>query len=90
LAEPKVNKVIFDCLFSTITNANFDDVAFVIRIKKTLKIRDELRSKAEAAGIDSKVFSLKCRSELTDDLNIKDIRESPFAVARGFSNFIQS
>ena len=51
LAEPKVNKVIFDGLFSTITNANFDDVAFVIRIKKTLKIRDELRSKAEAAGI---------------------------------------
>ncbi|HZL11255.1 MAG TPA: hydroxylamine reductase [Prolixibacteraceae bacterium] len=50
-AEPKVDKVIFDGLFSTITNANFDDVAFVIRIKKTLKVRDELKAKAIAAGI---------------------------------------
>ena len=52
LAEPKVNKVIFDGLFSTITNANFDEVAFSIRIKKTLKVRDELRAKAEANGIE--------------------------------------
>ncbi len=44
LGEPKVNKVIFDGLFSTITNANFDEVAFSIRIKKTLKVRDELRA----------------------------------------------
>jgi hydroxylamine reductase len=51
LAEPKVNKLIFDGLFSTITNANFDEVAFSIRIKKTLKVRDELRAKAEANGI---------------------------------------
>ena len=51
LAEAKVNKVIFDGLFSTITNANFDEVAFSIRIKKTLKVRDELRAKAEANGI---------------------------------------
>ncbi len=51
LAEPKVDKVIFDGLFSTITNANFDDVAFVIRIKKTLKVRDELKAKALEAGI---------------------------------------
>ena len=50
-AEPRVNKVIFDGLFSTITNANFDEVAFSIRIKKTLKVRDELRTKAVANGI---------------------------------------
>jgi len=51
MAEPKVDKLIFDGLFSTITNANFDEVAFVIRIKKTLKIRDELKVKALEAGI---------------------------------------
>lgn len=51
LAEPKVDKVIFDGLFSTITNANFDEVAFVIRIKKTLKVRDDLKAKALEAGI---------------------------------------
>jgi hydroxylamine reductase len=51
LAEPKVDKVIFDGLFSTITNANFDEIAFVIRIKKTLRVRDELKAKALEAGI---------------------------------------
>ena len=51
LAEPKVDKVIFDGLFSTITNANFDEIAFVIRIKKTLRVRDELKTKAQEAGI---------------------------------------
>ncbi len=52
LNDSKTDKVIFDGLFSTITNANFDDVAFVIRIKKTLKVRDELKAKALAAGIN--------------------------------------
>lgn len=51
LAEPKVDKAIFDGLFSTITNANFDEIAFVIRIKKTLRVRDELKTKALEAGI---------------------------------------
>lgn len=51
LAEPKVDKVIFDGLFSTITNANFDEVAFVIRIKRTLKARDDLKAKALEAGL---------------------------------------
>ncbi|MDO8927690.1 MAG: hydroxylamine reductase, partial [Bacteroidota bacterium] len=51
LAEPKVDKVIFDGLFSTITNANFDEIAFVIRIKKTLRVRDEIKAKALEAGI---------------------------------------
>ena len=38
LAEPKVDKVIFDGLFSTITNANFDEVAFVIRMLKCFTV----------------------------------------------------
>ncbi len=50
-ADPQANKVVFDGLFSTITNANFDHTAFVIRIKKNLKFRDELKAKVEAAGL---------------------------------------
>ncbi|MGD9929621.1 MAG: hydroxylamine reductase [Mangrovibacterium sp.] len=50
-AEKSVNKAIFDGLFSTITNANFDHTAFVIRIKRMLKLRDELKAKVEAAGL---------------------------------------
>ena len=52
LNEPKTDKVIFDGLFSTITNANFDDVAFVIRIKKTLKVRDELKALVLSSGLN--------------------------------------
>lgn len=50
-ASNEANKVVFDGLFSTITNANFDDVAFSIRIKKALKFRDELRAKVISAGL---------------------------------------
>ena len=50
-ADAAANKVVFDGLFSTITNANFDHTAFVIRIKKTLKFRDELKAKVVAAGL---------------------------------------
>lgn len=50
-ADKRVNKVVFDGLFSTITNANFDHTAFVIRIKKALKLRDELKGKVADAGL---------------------------------------
>ena len=50
-ADKRANKVIFDGLFSTITNANFDHTAFVIRIKKALKFRDELKDNVRAAGL---------------------------------------
>ncbi len=51
LPDERVNKTVFDGLFSTITNANFDSVAFTIRIKKALKLRDELKEKVIASGL---------------------------------------
>jgi len=39
----KVDKFIMEGLFSTITNANFDKKYFIGKIKKALKIRDELK-----------------------------------------------
>lgn len=50
-ADKRVNKVVFDGLFATITNANFDHTSFVIRIKKALKLRDELKGKVADAGL---------------------------------------
>jgi hydroxylamine reductase len=43
---------IFACkaLFSTLTNVNFDPNRFVTLINKTVKLRDSLRKKIEAAG----------------------------------------
>ena len=43
--ENKVGLFIAQSLFSTITNANFDDERFVAQIKEGLKIRDELKEK---------------------------------------------
>ena len=50
--EDSTNRFFIESLFATITNANFDKAVFVERVKKALKLRDELKSKAEAKGID--------------------------------------
>ncbi len=47
----KVDKFVFDGLFSTITNANFDKMAFEKRIIKALQIRNELRVLCSSAGV---------------------------------------
>ena len=46
----QVNRFVTDALFCTITNANFDDESIFHRIDTGLKLRDELRQMAEAAG----------------------------------------
>ncbi len=45
-----VNKFIFDGLFMTITNANFDQERFVTRIREGLKLRDEMKAELIRAG----------------------------------------
>ncbi|MBI5217586.1 MAG: hydroxylamine reductase [Bacteroidia bacterium] len=46
----EVNHFIFDSLFTTITNANFDKNVFVNRIKKGLEMRDMIKNAAEKTG----------------------------------------
>lgn len=43
--EKKAGLFIAQSLFSTITNANFDNERFIVQIKEGLKIRDELKAK---------------------------------------------
>ncbi len=52
LNPESVDKVVFDGLFSTITNANFDADSFVKRINASLQVRNELHQKCVEAGID--------------------------------------
>ena len=40
-----------DALFSTITNANFDDESIMRRIDRGLEMRDALKARAETEGI---------------------------------------
>ncbi len=45
--EKTTDRFIVQCLFSTITNANFDGNVFISRIKEALEIRDETRLELE-------------------------------------------
>lgn len=47
----KVDKFVFDGLFSTITNANFDKNVFTRRIIKALQLRNELHSRCLALNV---------------------------------------
>ena len=47
-AISNVNHEVFNALFMTITNANFDEAAFEKEIKKMLALRNELRAKVPA------------------------------------------
>lgn len=51
LADKATNRLIVEGLFTTITNANFDQDAFVKRIEETLNARDAIKAKLVAAGV---------------------------------------
>lgn len=58
-----VGAFITDALFSTITNANFDDDSIKHHIKEGLKLRNQLMEKAKEAGVklpDYPEFHLNC------------------------------
>lgn len=48
----EVNQFIIDALFSTITNANFDDDSIAERVTRALAYRDELKAEAISLGIN--------------------------------------
>jgi len=50
--DKKINKFIFDGLFATITNANFDKKVFIERVREGLEIRNSVRLALKEAGIE--------------------------------------
>jgi len=48
----QIGDFICNSLFMTITNANFDDNRFYAQIDAALKLRDDLKAKLAAAGVD--------------------------------------
>ncbi len=50
IERDEVNKFVFDGLFMTITNANFDQERFVTKIREGLKLRDEIKKAILDAG----------------------------------------
>ena len=49
---PKVDHFVMKSLFMTITNANFDNNAFIVQIEQALELRDKIKAKAEKAGAE--------------------------------------
>lgn len=49
--NPRVNKFVFDSLFSTITNANFDKAAITRRVTRAIEVRNILRDEAHKMGV---------------------------------------
>lgn len=52
IENEKVNKFIVDGLFMTITNANFDQERFVVKIREGLKLREEIKAALINAGTE--------------------------------------
>ncbi|MFA6506223.1 MAG: hydroxylamine reductase [Treponemataceae bacterium] len=48
--DETVGRAIYEGLFATITNANFDKAVFITRIRETIAIREELKKKLSAKG----------------------------------------
>ncbi len=48
----ELGELVCNSLFMTITNANFDDNRFYTQIDKIIKVRDELKAKLAAAGVN--------------------------------------
>ena len=51
IENEKINKFVFDSLFMTITNANFDKARFIEKIDEGIKLRRTLEKQIEDAGI---------------------------------------
>ena len=82
-----INHEILNSLFMTITNANFDDEAFVREINKMLVLRNELREKVTVNNLhDSASFEVSTKEEMlkkaatvgilaTEDVDVRSLRE---------------
>ena len=50
MSDEKIDRFACEAIFSTLTNVNFDQDRFVDWINQTVKLRDELKGKVNAAG----------------------------------------
>ena len=60
----QADKFIYDALFITITNANFDKVAITEKIKEGLKLKKELGNKIKIEMLLTNVFGMETKMSL--------------------------
>jgi len=62
LVDPAIGKTLYEGLFATITNANFDKEVFVLRIREAIALREELKKKLAAQGKSIQLVLPHCAS----------------------------
>ncbi len=63
----EINYQVINSLFMTITNANFDDGAIEVQIKKMISLRDELKKGTSADNLhDAATFTVDTRESMLD------------------------
>ena len=93
------NHKMLNSLFMTITNANFDDAAFEVEIKKMIALRDGLKEKAAAAGLhDAAKFQVTDREDMlnkaalvgvlaTENEDVRSLRELIIYGVKGMAAY---
>ena len=67
-----INKYIVESLFTTITNANFDNAVFIERIKETIRTREQLKAEVVALGgnlenlVEAAIWTGETRAEILE------------------------
>ena len=81
---PEVNNYVTINLFTTITNANFDDAIFYERVKETLRIKNELIAKLNNKGNLSEAakWYTESNAEIDKKLGLMDKIKSAFGGSK--------
>lgn len=94
-----VNHEVLNSLFMTITNANFDDTAFEIGIKRMISMRNELRAKVSATDLhDAAAFEVLTKDDMlakaatvgvlaTENEDIRSLRELIIYGVKGMAAY---
>ena len=90
------NRFVFESLFATITNANFDDAVFIKKIGEGLILRNDVRKQLEATGIsfndstlpDAAVWNPQSKSEYAVKSLVVGILEEPNEDIRSLKSLI--
>ncbi|MGL5635192.1 MAG: hydroxylamine reductase [Sarcina sp.] len=101
VVDDVINKYIVESLFTTITNANFDNDVFVERIKNTIELREGLKAKANAAEYsDAAMWKGSTKEEMlekaktvgvlsTENEDIRSLRELIVYGAKGLCAYLK-
>ncbi|MGL5577350.1 MAG: hydroxylamine reductase [Sarcina sp.] len=105
VVKEEINKYIVESLFTTITNANFDNEVFIGRVKETIRIREELKAElADKVSFESlpeaALWSGETKEEMlakaktvgvlsTENEDIRSLRELIVYGAKGLCAYLK-